>query len=115
MARKGTNLAQKGKYCSTLTGRLQAWARASSNYYTLVKPMINTSVQASAVFAKSFPLWKLNWNGMLHNSLGGAVILFSLQHFIDPALDLMLCLPSKQRREALNPRRVAFYFDDVSI
>ena len=33
---------------------------------------------------------------------------FSLQHFIAPALDLMACLPSQQRREAikvLNPRR----------
>ena len=30
-ARKGTNLARKGKYSSNLTGRL--WARASSNHY----------------------------------------------------------------------------------
>ena len=31
-------------------------------------------------------------NGMLHHSLGGAVIFISLQHFIAPSLKLMLCL-----------------------
>ena len=47
-------------------------------------------------------------NGMLCHTCGGAVILFSLEHFIAPALDLMGCLPSWQRREAikgLNSRR----------
>ena len=38
---------------------------------------------------------------MLCHSLGGAVILFTLQHFIAPALDLMPCLPSRHRREAI--------------
>ena len=28
-------------------------------------------------------------NGMLRHSLGGEVMLFSLQHFVAPALDLM--------------------------
>ena len=48
------------------------------------------------------------YNGMLRHSLGGAIIFISLQHFIAPALDLMDCLPSRPRREAiktLNPRR----------
>ena len=40
-------------------------------------------------------------NGMLRHSLGGAVILFSLQHFIAPALGLLPCLPSRQNREAI--------------
>ena len=47
-------------------------------------------------------------NGMLRHSLGGAVILMSLQHLIAPALDLIPHLPSWQRREAikaLNPIR----------
>ena len=38
---------------------------------------------------------------MLRHSLEGSVILFSLQHLIAPALDLMPCLPSGQRREAI--------------
>ena len=45
--------------------------------------------------------------GMLRHSLRREVI-FSKQHFIAPALDLMACLPSRQMREAikaLNPRR----------
>ena len=45
---------------------------------------------------------------MSHHSLRGAVIFISLQHFIGSALDLMPCLPSRQRREeikTLNPRR----------
>ena len=37
-ARKGTNLARKGKYSSTITGRLRAQAQASSNHYSLVRP-----------------------------------------------------------------------------
>ena len=43
-----------------------------------------------------------------YNSFGGAAIFVSLEHFIAPALDLMPCLPSQQRREAiraLNPRK----------
>ena len=32
---------------------------------------------------------------MLCHSLGGAVILFPLQHFIDPASDLLPCLEAK--------------------
>ena len=40
-------------------------------------------------------------NGILCHSLGGAVIFLSLQHFIAPALDLMNCLPSLQKREAI--------------
>ena len=43
----------------------------------------------------------LQFNGMLRNTLGGAVIFISLQHFIFPTLDLMLCLPSRQRRAAI--------------
>ena len=39
---------------------------------------------------------------MLCHSLGGAVIFNSLQPFIAPALDLMTCLPYRQRREAIN-------------
>ena len=39
---------------------------------------------------------------MLRHSLGGAVIFNSLQHFIAPALDLMTCLPSRQRRKAIS-------------
>ena len=31
-------------------------------------------------------------NGMLRHSLDGSVICISLQHFIVPALDLMLCV-----------------------
>ena len=42
------------------------------------------------------------FNGMLHHSLGGAVIFISLQHFIAFVLDLMPCLPSQRRREAIN-------------
>ena len=38
VARKGNNLAHKGKYSSTLTGRLRAQAWASSNHYSLVRP-----------------------------------------------------------------------------
>ena len=35
--------------------------------------------------------WKwMKWNGMLCHALGGPVILFSLQHFIAPALDYCL-------------------------
>ena len=56
---------------------------------------------------------------MLRHSLGGAVILFSFQHFIAPALDLMHCLPSQQRREAikaLNLRREqVFSFKDAAV
>ena len=37
MALKGTSLAHKGKYSSTLTGCLLA--RASSNHYSLVRPI----------------------------------------------------------------------------
>ena len=33
------NLARNGKYSSTLTGRLQARAWASSNHYSLVSPL----------------------------------------------------------------------------
>ena len=47
-------------------------------------------------------------NAMLCSSLEGKVIFIPLQHFIAPALDLMPCLPSRQRREAIkavNPRR----------
>ena len=40
-------------------------------------------------------------NGMLCQAFRGAVIFVSLQHFIAPALDLLSCLPSRQRREAL--------------
>ena len=39
---------------------------------------------------------------MLRHLLGGAVIFISLQHFIASALDLMACLPSRQRSEAIN-------------
>ena len=39
--------------------------------------------------------------GMLRHSLGVAVIMFSLQHFIAPSVDLMPYLPSQQRREAI--------------
>ena len=42
-----------------------------------------------------------NYNGMLRQSLRGAVIFVSLQHFIAPALDLMPGLLSRQRREAI--------------
>ena len=38
---------------------------------------------------------------MLLCSLGGAIIFLSLQPFVAPALDLMPCLPSRQRREAI--------------
>ena len=38
---------------------------------------------------------------MLCHSLGGAIIVISLEHFIAPALDLMACLPSRQSREAI--------------
>ena len=44
---------------------------------------------------------------MLRHSLGGAVIFISLEHFIALVLDVMPCLPSWKRREAikaLNPR-----------
>ena len=47
-------------------------------------------------------------DGMLQHPFEGAVIFVSLQHFIAPAFDLMPCLPSRQRREAIgafNPRR----------
>ena len=44
--------------------------------------------------------WKRQ-NGMLRHSLGGEVIFLSLQHFIASNLDLMPCLPSRQRREAI--------------
>ena len=37
---------------------------------------------------------------MLRHSFGGAVIFLSLKHFIAPALDLMPCLPSRQKKEA---------------
>ena len=40
MACKGTNLAHKGKYSSTGTGRLRA--PASSNHYSLVRPHMST-------------------------------------------------------------------------
>ena len=39
MAHKGTNLASKGKYSRTLTGRLRSWAWASSNHYSLGRPV----------------------------------------------------------------------------
>ena len=45
---------------------------------------------------------------MLCQALRAAVIMFSLPHFIAPALDLMGYLPSRQRREAIkafHPRR----------
>ena len=42
MARMGTNLAHKGKYSSTHTGHLRAQARASSNHYSLVRPIVST-------------------------------------------------------------------------
>ena len=47
-------------------------------------------------------------DGMLQHSFEGAMIFVSLQHFIAPAFELMPCLPSRQRREAIgtfNPRR----------
>ena len=40
-ARKSTTMAHKGTSLSALTGRLQA--RASSNHYFLVRPVLNTS------------------------------------------------------------------------
>ena len=40
MTRKGTNLAHKGKYSSTLMEPLRIRARASSNHYSLVRPAI---------------------------------------------------------------------------
>ena len=46
---------------------------------------------------KSFQLMGFNGNGMLCHALGGAVILFSLQHFIAPALDLLPCLQAQDR------------------
>ena len=39
VSRKGTNLACKGKYSSTLMGCLRARARSSSNHYSLVRPL----------------------------------------------------------------------------
>ena len=54
------------------------------------------------------PAFKVRNNGMLRHSLRGAVILFSLHLFIASALNLMPCLHSGQRREAIkaiNPRR----------
>ena len=38
-------------------------------------------------------------NGMLYHSLGA--VIFSLQHFIAPALDVMPFLPSRQGSEAI--------------
>ena len=40
-------------------------------------------------------------NGMLCHAFGGAVMLFSLEHYVAPALDSMACLPSRQRRAAI--------------
>ena len=42
-----------------------------------------------AIFPK---MWVRVINGMLHHSLGGAVIFIPLKHFIAPTLDLMSCL-----------------------
>ena len=44
MAHKGTNLARKGKYSSTLLGRLWARAQASSNHYSLVRPIFAAEI-----------------------------------------------------------------------
>ena len=38
-------------------------------------------------------------NEMLYHTLGGGVILFSLQHFIAPALDLLSCLQARGTRD----------------
>ena len=50
-------------------------------------------------------------NGMLNHSFGGAVIFISLQHFNAPSLDLMPCLPSRLRREAINSQCVSFIWE----
>ena len=42
---------------------------------------------------------------MLHHSLWGAVVFLSLLYFIAPALDLMPCLPSSRREEAIRTTR----------
>ena len=64
------------------------------------------------VFSMTSFRWRPRKNcqqyGMLCHTLGRAVIFVSLLHSIAPALDLMPCLPYRQRREALkalNPRR----------
>ena len=41
------------------------------------------------------------YNGMLHHSFVGELIFLSLKHFIAPSLDLIPCLPSQPRREAI--------------
>ena len=47
----------------------------------------------------SIPLQLMKQNGMLCQSLGGAVIFISWQHFIAPALDLMACLQARGRKD----------------
>ena len=71
-----TNFYIPNKYLFKL--KLKLFFKDNYIYTTQLMPIFNTQAD----------------NAMLCHSLGWAVILFSLQHFIAPALDLMPCLPS---------------------
>ena len=69
--------------------------------FQMVRFQIPTVFGSSLSFNQIYFYLKMVQNVMLCHALGGAVILCSLQHFIAPALDLMACLPSQQRRHFL--------------